>query len=168
MNLPHVDVLSSFSHSSSVLCRCPPYKAISFSSQVCFAAEIHTSMNYTASSRPTGAFQLSRHEYGSVSIQSGPIQMYFNALMQVVPIRFHTPECLSQVFVIMQVHSVTAFHADTLPVSYVPSRCDSRHMPATGVLLTHPCSCLLHSFAPMQVCSTQVCFREVPHTSVSP
>lgn len=63
-NVPRVDVLRSFSHLSSVLCRCSPNKTISFSSQVCFAAEIHTRMSYTASSHPTGVFQLSVHEYG--------------------------------------------------------------------------------------------------------
>lgn len=80
-------------------------------------------------------------EYGSVSIQLGPIQVYWNALTRIVPTHLYTPECLSQVSVTMQVHSVTAFRTDTRPFRYIPSRRDSRHMSAAGVQMSSPQLC---------------------------
>lgn len=70
------------------------------------------------------------------------------------------PERLSQVFVTIQLFYTAVFHTGVLPVSYTPNGCDSMQMSPTGVFLTCPCRCLFYRFAPMQVCATQVFFRE--------
>lgn len=53
--VPHTDLLRSFSHLSTILCRCSSYKTISFTSRVCFSAEIRPGVLYTASP-PTQVF----------------------------------------------------------------------------------------------------------------